>query len=117
MAWGQTKWWPSRCYRKRPSGLPGGRFAKRTVTSSWTSLLAYVRVAMAHETREQFRVIFLDKKNAIIVDDVMNHGTDDHAPVYPREVIRRALKVGASALILVHNHLNHNPALSIAPPP
>ncbi len=87
---------------------------KRPVTSSWSSLLAYVRVAMAGETREQFRVLFLDKKNAIIVDEVMNHGTVDHAPVYPREVIRRALEVAASAVILVHNHPSGDPTPSAA---
>jgi len=87
---------------------------KRPVTSSWTSLLAYVRVAMANETREQFRVLFLDKKNAIILDEVMNRGTVDHAPVYPREVMRKALEVDASALILVHNHPSGDPSPSAA---
>jgi len=91
-----------------------GETRKRIVTSSWSSLLAYVKVAMAAETREQFRVIFLDKKNAIILDEVMNRGTIDHAPVYPREVIRRALEVGSSALILVHNHPSGDPTPSSA---
>ena len=91
-----------------------GEAQARVVTSSWSSLLAYVRVAMAGETREQFRVIFLDKKNAIILDEVMGHGTIDHAPVYPREVIRRALEVGASALILAHNHPSGDPTPSKA---
>ena len=91
-----------------------GEVARRTVTSSWSSLLAYVRVAMAHESREQFRVLFLDKKNAIILDEVMNRGTVDHAPVYPREIMRRALEVDASALILVHNHPSGDPAPSAA---
>jgi DNA repair protein RadC len=86
--------------------------AKRTVLSSWSALLAYVRVALAHETREQFRVIFLDKKNQIIADEVMNRGTVDHAPVYPREVMRRALEVDASALIMVHNHPSGDPTPS-----
>lgn len=77
---------------------------KRTVISSWTALLAYVRVAIANEPREQFRVLFLDKKNQLIADEIQNQGTVDHAPVYPREVMRRALELSASALILVHNH-------------
>lgn len=77
---------------------------KRTVISSWTALLAYVRVAIAHEPREQFRVLFLDKKNQLILDEEQNSGTVDHAPVYPREVMRRALELSASAVILVHNH-------------
>ena len=91
-----------------------GEIRKRVVTSSWTALLAYVRVAMAHESREQFRVLFLDKKNGIILDEVMNQGTIDHAPVYPREVIRRALEVDASAVILVHNHPSGDPTPSAA---
>jgi DNA repair protein RadC len=77
---------------------------KRPVISSWSALLAYVKAALAHEAREQFRVLFLDKKNQLIADEVMNRGTIDHAPVYPREVMRRALELSASAVILVHNH-------------
>jgi DNA repair protein RadC len=87
---------------------------KRTVISSWTALLAYVRVAMAHEGREQFRVLFLDKKNQLIADEVMNHGTVDHAPVYPREIMRRALELSASAVILMHNHPSGDPTPSSA---
>jgi DNA repair protein RadC len=78
--------------------------ARRTVISSSSALNAYVRTALAHEPREQFRVLFLDKKNALIADEVMGRGTVDHAPVYPREVVRRALELSASAIILVHNH-------------
>ena len=85
---------------------------KRTVISSWTALLAYVRVALAHEPREQFRVLFLDKKNQLIADETMNEGTVDHAPVYPREVMRRALELSASSLILVHNHPSGDPTPS-----
>lgn len=80
------------------------KVAKRTVISSWSALLAYVRVALANEPREQFRVLFLDKKNQLILDEVMNRGTIDHAPVYPREVMRRALELSSAAVILVHNH-------------
>jgi DNA repair protein RadC len=88
--------------------------AKRTVISSWSALLAYVKTAMAHEAREQFRVLFLDKKNQLIADEVQNRGTVDHAPVYPREVVRRALELSASAVILVHNHPSGDPTPSSA---
>ncbi len=91
-----------------------GEVARRTVISSWSALLAYARVAMAHAPREQFRVLFLDKKNQLIADEVMGHGTIDHAPVYPREVMRRALEVSASAVILVHNHPSGDPTPSAA---
>jgi DNA repair protein RadC len=94
--------------------MGAGEVRKRTVISSWTALLAYVRVAMAHEAREQFRVLFLDKKNQLIADQVMNHGTVDHAPVYPREIMRRALELSASAVILVHNHPSGDPTPSSA---
>ncbi|WP_313575093.1 RadC family protein [Brevundimonas sp.] len=77
---------------------------KRTVISSWTALLAYVRLSLQHEPREQFRVLYLDKKNQLILDEIQNRGTVDHAPVYPREVVRRALELSASAMIIVHNH-------------
>ena len=87
---------------------------KRNVISSWSALLAYVRTALAHEAREQFRVLFLDKKNQLIADEVMNRGTVDHAAVYPREVARRALELAASAVILVHNHPSGDPTPSSA---
>jgi DNA repair protein RadC len=87
---------------------------KREVISSWSALLAYVKMAMAHETREQFRVLFLDRKNQLIADEVMNRGTVDHAPVYPREVVARALELAASAVILVHNHPSGDPTPSPA---
>jgi len=85
---------------------------KRTVIGSWSALLAYVKVALANEPREQFRVLFLDNKNQLIADEVMNRGTVDHAPVYPREVVRRALELSASAVILVHNHPSGDPTPS-----
>jgi DNA repair protein RadC len=88
--------------------------ARRTVITSWSQLLAYVRLALAHESREQFRVLYLDKKNQLIADEVMNRGTVDHAPVYPREVMRRALELAASAVILVHNHPSGDPTPSRA---
>ncbi len=89
-----------------------GEIRKRTVISSWTALLSYARVAMAGAPREQFRVMFLDKKNQLIADEVMNEGTVDHAPVYPREVMRRALELSASAVILAHNHPSGDPTPS-----
>nr|WP_312165581.1 DNA repair protein RadC [Brevundimonas diminuta] len=87
---------------------------ERPRISSWTALLAYVRVALAHEPREQFRALFLDKRNALLRDEFVAHGTVDHAPVYPREVLRRALEISASALILVHNHPSGDPTPSRA---
>ncbi len=84
-----------------------GEFKERTVISSWSQLVNYCRLAMAHEPREQFRVLFLDVKNQLIADEVMNEGTVDHAPVYPREIARRALELSAAAVILVHNHPTH----------
>ncbi|MFN7054525.1 RadC family protein [Hyphomonas sp.] len=86
----------------------------REVISSWTVLVAYVRREMQHEPREQFRVLFLDRKNQLILDEVMGRGTVDHAPVYPREVARRALEVQASSLVLVHNHPSGDPQPSRA---
>jgi len=88
--------------------------AKRPVISSWSALLAYAKAALAHAPREQFRVLFLDKKNQLIADETMNEGTVDHAPVYPREVARRALELSASAVILVHNHPSGDPSPSAA---
>ena len=88
--------------------------SKRTVISSWSALLAYVRLALAEEPREQFRVLFLDRKNQLIADEVMSRGTIDHAPVYPREVIRRALELSSSSIILVHNHPSGDPTPSAA---
>jgi len=82
---------------------------RSTVISSWPALLSYLRVTLAHEPREQFRLLFLDKKNQLIADEIMNHGTVDHAPAYPREVMRRALELSASSVILVHNHPSGDP--------
>lgn len=84
------------------------------VLSSWSALLAYVRSALAHEPREQFRTLYLDKKNVLLRDEFLAEGTVDHAPVYPREVIRRALELSASSLILVHNHPSGDPSPSRA---
>ena len=77
-------------------------------------MVDYCRAAMAFEEREQFRILFLDKKNALIADEVQQTGTVDHTPVYPREVIRRALELSATAIILVHNHPSGDPTPSRA---
>ena len=84
------------------------------VLSNWQSLMDYVRAAMAHGKKEQFRILFLNRKNVLIADEVQQEGTVDHTPVYPREVIKRALDLGASALILVHNHPSGDPTPSQA---
>lgn len=86
--------------------------ARRPVITSSSQLQAYVKAALAHEPREQFRVLFLDKKNQLIADEVLNRGTVDHAPVYPREVMRRALELSSSAIILIHNHPSGDPSPS-----
>ena len=80
------------------------RITGREVISSWDALIAYCRIKMAYREVEQFRVLFLDRKNHLIIDELLQSGTVDHVPVYPREVAKRALEVNASALILVHNH-------------
>ncbi|MBI4184185.1 MAG: DNA repair protein RadC [Proteobacteria bacterium] len=86
----------------------------RTVISSWDRLIEYCQASMALSRREEFRVLYLDRKNALIADEVQQRGTVDHVPVYPREVVRRALEVGASALIVVHNHPSGDPTPSQA---
>lgn len=86
----------------------------REILSSWASVLDYCRTAMAFETKEQFRVLFLDKKNVLIADEVQQTGTVDHTPVYPREVVARALQLSATAIILVHNHPSGDPTPSRA---
>jgi len=86
----------------------------KTALSSWNALLDYCAAAMARATQEEFRVLFLDRKNLLIADEVLNRGTVDHAPVYPREIVKRALELSASALILVHNHPSGDPTPSRA---
>ncbi len=97
----------------RPTARQGA-VAKRPVLSSWTSVLDYCRTAMAFMDKEQFRLLFLDKRNALIADEVQQSGTVDHTLVYPREVVKRALELSASALILVHNHPSGDPTPSAA---
>lgn len=91
-----------------------GEIAARQVLASWKQVIDYCHAAMAFETREQFRILFLDRKNMLIADEVQQTGTVDHTPVYPREVMRRALELSASALILVHNHPSGDPTPSRA---
>ena len=85
---------------------------KRDVLGSWKKLLDYLRMAMAEQKTEQFRLLFLDHKNALIADEEQQRGTVNHTPVYPREVVKRALELGASAIILVHNHPSGDPTPS-----
>ena len=87
---------------------------EKPVLSSWAAVLDYCKAAMAHESREQFRILFLDKKNRIIAEEVQGQGTVDHTPVYPREVVKRALELSATAVILVHNHPSGDPTPSRA---
>jgi DNA repair protein RadC len=94
--------------------LARGAVAKRPVLTSWAAVIDYCRTAMAFMDKEQFRLLFLDKRNALIADEVQQSGTVDHTPVYPREVVKRALELSASALILVHNHPSGDPTPSPA---
>ncbi|HEY0274841.1 MAG TPA: DNA repair protein RadC [Paenirhodobacter sp.] len=94
--------------------LARSRVMHRPVLSSWTDLLDYCHAAMAHLETEQFRVLYLDRKNVLMADEAQAQGTVDHVPVYPREVVKRALELNASALILVHNHPSGDPTPSRA---
>jgi len=94
--------------------LTKGALRERTILSSWADVIDYCRTAMAFAEREQFRILFLDKRNALIADEVQGAGTVDHTPVYPREIIRRGLELNASALVLVHNHPSGDPTPSNA---
>ncbi len=94
--------------------LAKGEVAKRPILSSWASVIDYCRAAMAFAEKEQFRLLFLDKRNGLIADEVQQSGTVDHTPVYTREVIKRALELSASAIILVHNHPSGDPTPSPA---
>ena len=94
--------------------LARARVMQRPVLSSWQALLDYCQAAMAHGEVEQFRVLFLDRKNVLVADEAQARGTVDHVPVYPREIVRRAPELNASALILVHNHPSGDPTPSEA---
>lgn len=86
----------------------------KQLLGSWSAVIEYCHAVMAHETREQFRILFLDKKNMLIADEIQGIGTVDHTPVYPREVVKRSLELSATAIILVHNHPSGDPAPSRA---
>jgi DNA repair protein RadC len=92
--------------------LMRGEVLERPVLSSWTRVLDYCRASMGFETKEQFRILFLDKRNQIIADEVQQTGTVDHTPVYVREVVKRALDLSATAIVLVHNHPSGDPTPS-----
>ncbi|MEL6509572.1 MAG: DNA repair protein RadC [Pseudomonadota bacterium] len=94
--------------------LARARVLQRPVVSSWDALLDYCKTAMSHLETEQFRVLYLDRKNVLVADEAQGKGTVDHVPVYPREVVKRALELNASALILVHNHPSGDPTPSEA---
>ncbi len=94
--------------------LARSKVMQRHAVSSWTALLDYCHTVMAHREAEQFRILFLDTKNMVIADEEQARGTIDHVPVYPREVVRRALELNAASLILVHNHPSGDPTPSQA---
>jgi DNA repair protein RadC len=94
--------------------LSRARILRKHVISSWDALLDYCHTTMAHRETEQFRILFLDRKNVLIADEDQARGTVDHVPVYPREVVKRTLELNASALILVHNHPSGDPTPSEA---
>lgn len=94
--------------------LARGALRERAVLNSWSALSEYLRATMAFAAREEFRILFLDKRNHLIADEVQGRGTVDHTPVYPREVARRALELSATAIILAHNHPSGDPSPSTA---
>ena len=94
--------------------LARAKVIDRQAISGWEALVTYCRTAMAHREIEQFRILFLDRKNFLIADEEQARGTVDHVPVYPREVVKRALELNASAIILVHNHPSGDPTPSDA---
>jgi DNA repair protein RadC len=96
------------------SRVAKGQLKKKTVLSSWSSVIDYCRTAMAFADKEQLRILFLDKRNQLIADELQQTGTVDHTPVYPREVVKRALELSATAIILVHNHPSGDPTPSQA---
>jgi len=94
--------------------LTRSEIMQRPALSSWAQVLDYLRAAQGFEHREQFRILFLDKKNHLIADEVQQQGTIDHTPVYVREVVKRALELSATAIVLVHNHPSGDPTPSRA---
>lgn len=101
-----------RLVRAAGTRLAREEISNRPVLDAWGKLLKYLRSAMAHQTEEQFRVLFLDRRNVLIADEIQHRGTIDHTPVYPREVAKRALELDASAIIMAHNHPSNHPAPS-----
>jgi DNA repair protein RadC len=91
-----------------------GEVMKRPLLGSWDKVIQYCKAAMAYEPREQFRILFLDKRNRLVADEVQGSGTVDHTPVYVREVLKRALELSACAIVLVHNHPSGDPTPSRA---
>jgi DNA repair protein RadC len=91
-----------------------GEIKRSVALSSWDDVISYCRTGMAFAEKEQFRILFLDKRNQLIADEIQQTGTVDHTPVYPREVIKRALELSATAVILVHNHPSGDPSPSQA---
>ncbi len=98
--------------RAAAEALTRSQVLGQSVISSWQQLVDYLMIAMGHESKEGFRLLFLDKRNRVIADEQQQSGTVDHTPVYPREVVKRALEHGATALILVHNHPSGDPTPS-----
>jgi len=96
------------------SRVAKGEIRRKIALASWNDVIDYVRSGMAFADKEQFRLLFLDKRNQLISDEIQQTGTTDHTPVYPREVIKRALELSATALILVHNHPSGDPTPSQA---
>ena len=101
-----------RVVRAAGARLAREEISNRPVLDAWDKLVNYLRTSMAHQSVEQFRVLFLDRRNVLIADELLHRGTIDHTPVYPREVARRALELDASAIIMVHNHPSNHPAPS-----
>jgi len=87
-------------------------FMEQPVLNNWTRLMDYCHISMDHETKENFRILFLNKKNKLIADEIQGSGTIDHTPAYPREIMKRALELGATAMILMHNHPSGDPSPS-----
>ena len=96
------------------SRVAKGQVRQKTVLSSWSTVIDYCRASMAFADKEQFQILFLDKRNQLIADELQQVGTIDHTPVYPREVVKRALELSATAIILVHNHPSGDPTPSTA---
>lgn len=103
-----------RLVRDTACRMAQAKVRSRPSLSNWQALIAYLQTAMAHEQIEQFRILFLDRKNNLIADELQQRGTVNHTPVYPREVMKRALALNASALIVAHNHPSGDPTPSRA---